>query len=457
MQLTQKKGFKKIAPALATASCALVAGAGMMTVESALASENGAKGAPGTWDFEVATLLYSESEDRVQAVEPVFSATRNFDDGEKLNVKLTFDTLTGASPNGATPSDQVQTFTRPSGNDTYDIAKSEQPLDDTFRDTRGSLAVNWSAPINRQWEYSTGGYFSKEYDYLSIGVNGGLTRYFNQKNTSLNMGLSFANDMIEPEGGIPVGLSEMAHRSSPDFDNEFESSRTGDDSKTVVDLLFGVTQIIDKNSLFQVNYGASMSSGYLTDPFKVLSVIDDNAAGGNYGGNVTDGNGNNIYLYEARPDSRLKHTLFLQYKRYINDGDVLDASYRFLVDDWGINSHTLDFKYRFALGTSSYLEPHLRYYMQSEADFYKRFVDNTDYNSGNPNIIEASADERLSEMTASTVGLKYGQALANGHEFSIRGEYYMQTHDGQEGYGALASQELYPDSDAMMLQFTYSF
>lgn len=457
MQLTNKstrnKRFKKIAPKLAVASCALVAGSALLVPDNAIASENGT---PDTWDFEVATLLYSESDDRVQAVEPVFSATRNFDDGEKLNIKLTFDTLTGASPNGATPSDQVQTFTRPSGNDTYDVATNESPLDDTFRDTRGSLAVNWSAPINREWEYSTGGYFSKEYDYLSLGLNGGLTRYFNQKNTTLNMGLSFANDMIDPEGGIPVSLVEMAHRSSPGFDSEFAASRSGDDSKTVVDVLVGVTQVIDKDSLFQVNYGASTSSGYLSDPFKILSVIDDNAAGSNYGGNVTDANGNNIYLYEARPDSRLKHTLFFQYKRYVNDGDVLDASYRFLMDDWGINSHTLDFKYRFAFG-SSYLEPHLRYYMQSEADFYKRFVDASEYNSGTPTFTEASADERLSEMTAATVGLKYGHALANGNEFSIRGEYYMQTHDGENGYGALASQDLYPDSDAMMLQFTYSF
>lgn len=450
---TQKKSFKKIAPSLAAASCALVAGSGLLMTENALAGESSS---PGAWDFEVATLLYTESDDRVQAVEPIFSATRNFEDGEKLNFKLTFDTLTGASPNGATPSDQVQTFTRPSGNDSYDVRASDSPLDDTFRDTRGSLAVNWSAPIDREWEYSTGGYFSKEYDYLSLGFNGGLTRYFNQKNTTLNMGISLANDMIDPVGGTPVALSEMAHQSSGNFSNEFAASRSSDDSKTVFDVLVGVTQVIDKDSLFQVNYGASMSNGYLTDPFKMLSVIDDNASGTNFGGNATDANGNNIYLYEARPDSRLKHTLFFQYKRYVNDGDVLDASYRFLTDDWGINSHTLDFKYRFAMG-SSYLEPHVRYYMQNEADFYKRFVNASDYNSGTPNFSEASADERLSEMSATTLGLKYGHALANGHEFSIRGEYYMQTHDGESGYGKLASQDLYPGSDAMMLQFTYSF
>ncbi|PJF37981.1 MAG: hypothetical protein CUN55_19325, partial [Phototrophicales bacterium] len=139
----------------------------------------------------------------------------------------------------------------------------------------------------------------------------------------------------------------------------------------------------------------------------------------------------------------------------MNGGDILDTSYRFMVDDWGINSHTVDFKYRFSMG-DTYLEPHLRYYMQSEADFYKRFVGESEYNNGSPTFSEASADERLSEMTAATLGLKYGMKLANGHEFSVRGEYYMQTHDGDKGYGALASQDLYPDSNAVLVQLRYS-
>ena len=58
------------------------------------------------WDFDAAVLQYVESDNRVQATEAVVGATRNFDTETSLNLKLTFDSLTGASPNGAMTDDQ---------------------------------------------------------------------------------------------------------------------------------------------------------------------------------------------------------------------------------------------------------------------------------------------------------------------------------------------------------------
>ena len=138
------------------------------------------------------------------------------------------------------------------------------------------------------------------------------------------------------------------------------------------------------------------------------------------------------------------------------NGDVLDGSYRFMTDDWGIGSHTFDLKYRWQL-EHSYFEPHLRYYLQSEADFYRRFITNSAYSDGLPNMDAASADYRLGELTTTTVGLKYGHTFANDREFTVRAEYYLQSNDGDKGFGALAEQELYPDTQAVMFTLGYSF
>ena len=247
----------------------------------------------------------------------------------------------------------------------------------------------------------------------------------------------------------------MATPGTGTFDADFDASRAdSSDNKTIIDALFGVTQVINANTIMQFNYGLSLSDGYLNDPFKILSVIDDNA-GANFGGNFQEG-GNNVYLYESRPDSRMKNTFYWQTKYALENGDVIDGSYRFMIDDWGITSHTLDFRYRWDLG-DSYLEPHLRYYMQSEADFYKRYLTSTDYNAGSPLITEASSDERLSKMSAYTVGLKYGYKLSKTQEFNVRAEYYVQNHSGDNGFGKLASQDLYPNSDAIIFQIGYSF
>ena len=218
-----KRKFQKITPALAIASIGLLA-----------ANEALAKDELDRWDFDTAVLFYAESDDRVSAVEPVFSATRTFDNGESLNLKLAYDTLTGASPNGATPSKQTQIFTRPSGKGTSVIAPEENPLDDTFKDSRTALSLNWTAPINREWEYSTGLYGSKEFDYFSLGGNASIKHYFNQKNSAVNLGVSFSSDQVDPIGGTPVALSEMAHKSDSNFKDAQKKSREADsDSKTI--------------------------------------------------------------------------------------------------------------------------------------------------------------------------------------------------------------------------------
>ena len=434
--------IKKIAPALAVASCSLLA----VGSHTALA-----RGEAGTRDFETAALFYSEADDRVSAAEPVFSATRNFEEGESLNLKAVFDALTGASPNGATPSAAPQTFSTPSGNSTYTTGVDEAPIDDTFRDTRVALSASWSAPINREWAYNTAVYGSKEYDYLSIGTSGGVKHYLNNKNTTLNGGLSFSFDRIKPEGDIASPLAKMGFN-----DTDFNASRNASsDAKTIMDALIGVTQVINRNTIMQFNYSLSLSEGYLNDPFKILSVIDDDTASANYGGNIIEG-GNHVYLHEARPDSRAKHSLYWQTKYALANGDVVDGSYRFMLDDWGINSHTFDLRYRLQFG-SNYLEPHLRYYMQSEADFYKRYMTSTEYNSGSPVLSEASSDYRVGDLNSMTVGLKYGHKLANDHEVNMRIEYYLQNNSGDKGIGLLKDQDLYPDTSAFIFQVGYSF
>lgn len=94
------------------------------------------------WETEVAILGYSEV-DRVTTIEPVISTSKTFDDNSVVSFRLVVDALTGASPNGAAPSDQIQTFTRPSGSGSYQASAGETPLDDTFHDTRVSLSGSY--------------------------------------------------------------------------------------------------------------------------------------------------------------------------------------------------------------------------------------------------------------------------------------------------------------------------
>ena len=67
----------------------------------------------GSFNIDSAVLFYKEDGGRVQAIEPMVSVTRTSTNGNVLSAKVTYDALTGATPNGATPWSKTQTFVAP--------------------------------------------------------------------------------------------------------------------------------------------------------------------------------------------------------------------------------------------------------------------------------------------------------------------------------------------------------
>ena len=433
----QKKKVNSVFTALATATCALLG----TTASQVQAQEEPA------WEFDTALLYYGEDDDRVQDLSVAFLARRLFTDDKILTLGLTVDSLTGATPVGAAPMDVVQTLTRPSGNSTYDVAPNTLPLDDSFLDTRYAFHAGWEQPLGRLFNGGVGISFSKEYDYVHTGVNAGLSRDFNKRNTTVSLGVALSKDDIEPVGGIPIPLTPM-------LDVDDLSNRLGNGSKDVVDLLLGVTQVINRNLLVQVNYSYSDSSGYLSDPYKVLSVVDP-ITGDTLVRTPTPGvdGPSHEFLFEGRPQDRAKQSLYTQAKYYMS-GKVLDVSYRYMTDDWDIDSHTVDAKLKFPIGNSSYIEPHVRFYTQTEANFYRASL-----TAGEPLPLFASADYRLGSFDALTAGAKYGWRTDSGHDIGFRLEYYMQ--DGEVPSGQLIGNQLqrdmYPGLNAIIFNFSYGF
>ena len=388
------------------------------------------------WKFDTAFMYYGET-DRVSAAEVIINGNKTFKNDEILNLKLTIDSLTGASANGAVAQSDVQTFTRPSGKGSYDVQSGETPLDDTFKDTRLQFNAQWTQPLAENYLVSGGVHLSKEYDYLSLGLNGSIARDFNQKNTTVSAGFAYSQDTISPEGDIPKPFTAMLPAN--ENGSTSENRLVGDDDKTTVDLLLGVTQVINRQMIMQLNYSYSQVDGYLNDPFKVVSVVNNQGQ-------------STAQLYENRPDKRTKNSIYWQTK-YHFDSAIIDFSYRYFWDDWDIKSHTIDTRYNIPLA-NGYIEPHVRFYSQDAAEFYQPFISSS---QSVPSYI--SADYRVGEMTGLTLGLKYGMRLKNNNELSFRLEYYQQSpkNTGVEQPGNLKDLDLYPSIKAVIAQVSYSF
>jgi hypothetical protein len=411
---------------LAAATCSLLAS----TISAAETNTE------NNWQIDSALLIYAET-DRVQLVEPVLRIRKEIDDDEFFGVRLVLDALTGASPNGAVPTDSPQTFTSPSGKKTYQTTAGETPLDATFRDARVAVSAEWEKPLSARLRGIFGGNFSKEYDYTSLGISASLSQDINQRNTTLTAAISANIDTIEPVGDAPIGLGD-----TPIYP-ALKPTDGGSKDKTVNELLLGITQVVNRRTLMQFNYSYGQSKGYLNDPYKILSVLENDSSG-NLRTTASP------YVFEKRPDSRTYQNVYWKGIHQLQNTDVITVSYRYLWDGWSIRSHTLDTRYRYELEHGAYLQPHLRYYTQSAADFYRQTLTDGEVQ----NLDYASADYRLGDMTTQTLGLKYGREFDSGAEWNLRVEFIQQTGKTRttDAIGKLSGRKLFPDNDAYLVQ-----
>jgi hypothetical protein len=428
MQL--KKRHLSIRGALAAATCSV------LSQPLQASSTTG----PDEWDVKTGLLSYSES-GRVNIVEPVASATKVTDSGAILTLRALFDSITGSSPTGAAPAGTAQTFTSPSGNNTYTTSPGDLPMRD-MRDRRYAFGIDYEHELSRLYTNTVTADISSETDYFSLGFSDTVKRDLNNRLTTLTAGIGYTLDTVKPSGGVPLEM-ELLSNSATDGESK---------TKNTASLVLGLTQILSRRALTQVNLSYNSSSGYLTEPYKFLSVVDP-VTGLPTTDPVADPSNPNAYRYEKRPDSRNSMALFWKWQYQLPE-DVVYLSYRYFNDDWGITSHTADVKYRYELGGGMYLQPHMRLYQQTAADFYQPVL------LDGPLPQYASADLRLGEMTSRTIGVKYGMPLGNG-EFSARLEQMVQEGTSHPSAsvapGDLQNYDLYPTLTATIFQLGYRF
>lgn len=408
------------------------------TLLSATARAQTAAEAGQSFELDSAVLYYKENAGRVQAIEPVVSLKKDFGDQRVLFGTFTADTLSGATPNGAIPSRKAQTFASPSstslmpqpGRKTrlYTIGAGDLPQDPNFNEQRFAGDADWSEPLSLNDTLSVGGHVSTEHDFDSFAAHTDFSHDFNEKNTVLSGGVSVEHDLIQPHGGTPVPNSDYALY-------EHEDNQT----KTVTGALIGVTQVLARNWLTQLNYTLDHSQGYLTDPYRILSVLDSTG--------TTTG-----YRYEERPDSRTRQSLYLLSKVALGP-TVLDVSYRRGKDSWDINSDTVEAHLRVDLTHAIYAEPLARWYHQTAASFYDLYL-----NGNSPLPAYASADPRLAAFVGTTFGIKLGASISPYGEFSLRLEEYEQRpSDNSSNLPQLQGLNLNPSLRATIAQLSWRF
>jgi hypothetical protein len=394
----------------------------------------------GKWQFVGSTLFYGE-QGRARVIEPTARITRIFPGGQSFSVGIGIDAITGASPSGAVPSNAIQTTTTPSGR--VQTLPAGQVPKTPFKDHRGSLDLEWVRPLGLLTA-TTGGHFSREKDYQSVGANEKFTIELMDRLTTFSVGGGINRDSVFPtttgsgggfgneggddrENGEGRGHGHDQARVSGLADGEpIGNSSTGANpaalppvtgrfSKGVENGMVGVSRIVTRRWMLALDGSRTIEHGYLNEPYKVVSVLD--------------GSGSAVSLVRDNRPSRRTRTSVLASSVYHLTDDVFYTSYRNYWDDWGVRSHTIDLKYRHELPEARFVQPHLRYYRQTGATFYSSGLAQ---GASLPEFV--SSDGRLGPLQTMTFGATFGfHPRSYPGEFTIRAEYIKQW--GSKGIG----------------------
>jgi hypothetical protein len=269
---------------------------------------------------------YREEDGRITVETQSSQADQDILGSGHLSLTGTIDAVAGATPTGRPA---------PPGN--------EQVVLTEIHTRRKAWVGDYSQQI-QNFNISAGFAESREPDYVSLGWSVNTLTDFNEKNTTLRVGVAGTDNRVEVF---------------------FEPAYLPKHTKSAI---LGVTQLLDPLTFVTVNVTLANDNGYLSEPHKFVEK----------GIEIFPG----VVLEEAfgenSPNERQSATLFTSVNRAVPKlRGALEASYRLYSDTYGILAHTLELSWQQHVGSRLILEPELRYYQQGAARFYHYNLDNT--------------------------------------------------------------------------------
>ncbi len=244
----------------------------------------------------------------------------------------------------------------------------------------------WTTDLSHQFprvNLSIGYGVSRESDYVSDGWSVNTVTDFNDKNTTVTLGYGGTKDSIAE---WKLNWSKLRHKEGSDF-------------------IAGITQLLDPNTSVTANVVYGTASGFMSDPYKIVSTTRLNLDPGTY-----------YTPPENRPEEKKKVSLFFGLNRNFERlNGAVDFSYRHYHDSFGITSHTEALAWIQKFGQHVIVQPSVRYYRQSAADFYYYNLDRSRITTSyEPVLAETgtgkapfySSDYRLSYLETLDLGIK---------------------------------------------------
>lgn len=346
---------------------------------------------------------YSENDQRINIKDGKVIFEHDFGADHTLNIEYNWDSVSGASPTwdsttGASSTVESDAVSGPSqcvdeDGQYYQLCRDTRKIDGivgdghknldelvyrnvALEDFRNSLSALYTfrTPKSRD-ELNLGLSYSKEDDFINTGVSAEyLWNTDNTKNRAITFGASYMNNKV--------------YDYLDDKWNNFELSN----------VQIGITQVFNPTLVAKMSLFVMLEKGHLSNPyFNVIRKL-----------NVAQADQPLYFKYyiarDSRPDTRKAGGVAMQASKSFNHDNAAQVSYRYYQDNWDVTSHTADIKSYHQLGDKFRINPSLRYYHQSAANFFKAH-DAKDYYFDQAGF--ATADHRLGNYHSWTTQLGF--------------------------------------------------
>ncbi|MEJ2589989.1 MAG: DUF3570 domain-containing protein [Candidatus Thiodiazotropha sp.] len=207
---------------------------------------------------------------------------------------------------------------------------------------------------------------------------------YQAKTGSFSISQDMFGDLTTVSLGYSVGNDEVGNNLDPTFS---ESTKRQN-------YRLGLSQILSKDSLLNVNWETVTEEGYLNNPYRSYRFRDSSGTG--YGYALEDG---------KYPRTRTSNALAFKLKYYLPYRAAVSGEYRYFHDTWGINASNFEIGYIHPLKENWTFDVRYRYYTQTGADFYSDLFDRADQQN------YMARDKELSSFQDHTIGLGVSYAF----------------------------------------------
>ena len=318
-----------------------------------------------TQDGDNAAVSGGIGTEELTDVTGTFVVSIPLNDDDVLTIDAGVSAYTSASSSNIGPFDDgpADPFQASSGASSSDLWANLTGSYSHSSDNRNDI---WSAKVS----------VSSEYDYFSVGVGGGYTKLFNEKNTEVSVNGNVYIDTwnaiypteLRPFGEGGNGLSDRLFTQNTITGNTNYAPRFNefaDEGRNSYSLGFGFSQILHKNVQGSLALDFVQQEGLLSTPFQRVYFAD-----------IADSFIENFQLADAierLPDSRFKVAAGGRLNWYFNEILTVRTFYRYYFDDWGITSHTASIEVPIKITDKFTLYPSYRFYNQTAADYFNPY------------------------------------------------------------------------------------